>query len=54
MVTESTSSVVGVAERVMQGREDILAELHKVIVGQELLVEEMVSAVEEPEENPNC
>ncbi len=45
MVTESMSSSAGVAERVMQGREDILVELRKVIVGQEDVIDLVLTAL---------
>ena len=45
MVTESTSGTASVAERVMQGRADILAELHKVIVGQEDVIDLVLTAL---------
>ena len=45
MVTESTSGAASVAERVMQGRADILAELRKVIVGQEDVIDLVLTAL---------
>ena len=45
MVTESTSGAASVAERVMQGRVDILAELRKVIVGQEDVIDLVLTAL---------
>ncbi len=45
MVTESTSGTASVAERVMQGRADILAELHKIIVGQEDVIDLVLTAL---------
>ena len=45
MVTESMSGTASVAERVMQGRADILAELHKVIVGQEDVIDLVLTAL---------
>ena len=44
-MTESTSSAAGVAERIVQGRADILAELRKVIVGQEDVIDLVLTAL---------
>ena len=45
MVMESTTSTAAVAERVMQGRAQILSELRKVIVGQDDVIDLVLTAL---------